>query len=692
MNITFGGNQNSVMRQAMGKNATVLTDVEAQSAQMGPGLIRNVHEAAERTQSYYLEQQHSDGYWWYELESNVTINAEYLMLLHFLGLKDEERDKKLARHILRRQRADGTWAKHWGGEGDVSTTVEAYFALKIAGYRADDEHMVRARDFILAKGGLEKSRVFTKIFLALFGEVDWKAVPSIPPEITLLPSWAPLNIYSFSSWARSTIVPLSVIVEHKPIMSLPPHMGVRELYMDPGKVPPMTSGNIPPFSLKKMFLALDRVIKMTEGSSVRFLKERAVKNIERWILEHQEPTGDWGGIQPAMVNSLLALVSMGYDLSSECIEKGLEALERFTIEGDEEIVLQSCVSPVWDTALTALALLGSAVDRDHPSLLNACRWLASKQIFRNGDWSVKRPGLVAGGWAFEFENSWYPDVDDTAVVLLLLNRYLDKEFINAENMRKGLTWIFGMQGRDGGWGAFDVDNDAKILNHLPFGDLEAMIDPSTPDLTGRVLELLGLLGYGLSDKRVKRAIRFIRKTQEKDGTWWGRWGVNYIYGTSLVLGGLGAVGEDMESPYVRRAVAWLKNIQNSDGGWGECCESYEDSSLKCRGVSAPSQTAWAILGLLAAGEEYSAEVIRGIQYLLNRQLPDGTWEEESFTGTGFPRHFMIRYHNYRNCFPLMALGRFLSKVMKGERRGETAMKRSIEWFQGSGFMHSRKGR
>jgi squalene-hopene/tetraprenyl-beta-curcumene cyclase len=669
MDITFGEEQNRIMRQALCQDAAASTDTGSLSGEVATGLIRNLLEAVKKTQSYYLEEQHRDGYWWYELESNVTINSEYLMLLHFLGLKDEQRDKKLARHILARQRADGTWAKHWSGEGDVSTTVEAYFALKIAGYSADDEPLVKAREFILAKGGLEASRVFTKIFFALFGEVDWKAVPSIPPEITLLPSWSPFNIYSFSSWARSTIVPLSVIVEYKPVRPLPAHMGVRELYRNPDRVPPITSGNVPPFSLKKIFLVLDRLIKMAEDSPLRVLKERALRNTERWILEHQEPTGDWGGIQPAMVNSLLALVAMGYDLSSETVEKGLEALERFTIEGEDEIVLQSCISPVWDTALTSLALLCSGVDRDHLSLLKACRWLASKQIFQKGDWSVKRPGLAGGGWAFEFENSWYPDVDDTAVVLLLLSRYGDKEFIKDENIRKALNWIYGMQGSDGGWGAFDVDNNARILNHLPFGDLEAMIDPSTPDLTGRVLELLGLLGFRTSDKRVRKAIRFIKKTQEEDGTWWGRWGVNYIYGTSLVLSGLSAVGEDMGSPYVRKAVAWLKNNQNSDGGWGECCESYDDSNLKCRGISAPSQTAWAILGLLAAGEETSAEVLRAIRYLLEKQLPDGTWGEESFTGTGFPRHFMIRYHNYRNCFPLMALGRFLSKFAdKGTAR------------------------
>jgi len=625
-------------------------------------LVDSVTEAIKKTHSYYIGQQHKDGYWWYELESNVTITAEYLMLLHFLGLKDEERDRKIAQYILRMQRLDGTWALYWGGKGDLSTTVEAYFALKLAGLSSDDLPLRKARKFILEKGGLEAARVFTKIYLALFGEFDWKAIPSIPVEINLLPRWFPMNVYSFSSWARSSIVPLSIILGLRPVRRLPESARVRELYKEPHKVPPITTMKLSPFSWKRVFIAIDGLIKTMEQFPLRPLRERALKSTEAWILEHQELDGDWGGIQPPMVNSILALAALGHNLSSGPMKKGFEALERFTIESKEEITLQSCISPVWDTALTSLALVYSGMKRDHPVLINSSRWLASKQIFQKGDWSVKRPHLEPGGWAFEFENNWYPDVDDTAVVLMFLYRYADKGYIRAENLEKGLNWIFGMQGKDGGWGAFDVDNDIEMLNQLPFGDLEAMIDPSTADLTGRVLELLGTIGYEWSGGKVKKALRFLRKKQEDDGSWWGRWGVNYIYGTSSVLVGLGTLGEDMSAPYIEKSVRWLKSIQNADGGWGECCESYDDPALKCSGRSTPSQTAWALLALIAAGEWACEEAIKGVAYLIERQQADGTWIEPEFTGTGFPKYFLINYHNYRNCFPLMALGKFLAKV------------------------------
>ncbi len=626
------------------------------------GLADRVREAMRKSQVYYMEEQHKDGYWWYELESNVTITAEYLMLLHFLGLKNPGRDKKIAQHILRNQRDDGTWSIHWGGKGDLSTTVEAYFALKLAGFSAEDIPLKKARAFILKEGGVEASRVFTKIFLALFGEFDWKAIPSIPVEINLVPSWFPINIYNFSSWARSTLVPLSVVLDKKPTRLLPEKTGVRELYKKPGKIPPVTTQKLSPLSWKRFFIVLDRLIKAVEDMPVRPLREKALKKTEQWVHEHQETTGDWGGIQPAMVNGVLALAALGYGTAYEPIKKGLEALENFTMEKDGELVLQSCISPVWDTALTALALLYSGVDRNHPCISSACEWLIANQIFQKGDWSIKRPGLQPGGWAFEFDNNWYPDVDDTAVVLMLLNRCDDNACVTSESLHSGLRWILGMQGKDGGWGAFDVDNNLTILNQLPFGDLEAMIDPSTPDIAGRVLELLGLAGYEPSHDVVRNAIRFLKKHQEEDGTWWGRWGVNYIYGTSGVLLGLGSIGEDMSKPYVRKAVAWLKGHQRIDGGWGECCESYGDPKLKCQGWSTPSQTAWAILGLIAAGEGTGEEVHKGIKYLLKKQKLDGTWEEEFFTGTGFPKYFMIRYHNYRNCFPLMALGRFYKLI------------------------------
>jgi squalene-hopene/tetraprenyl-beta-curcumene cyclase len=631
-------------------------------------LIATVSAAARRTHSYYINEQHEDGYWWYELESNVSITSEYLMLLYFLGIRDQEKYRKIAHHILKNQRPDGTWALYWGGQGDLSITVEAYFALKLAGLPADDPRLRKAKEFILEQGGVEASRVFTKVYLALFGEYDWKAIPSIPPGLIFLPTWFPINIYNFSSWSRSTIVPLSMIVDLKPLRPITDNARIRDLFKSPHKVSSIIPNRLPRHSWKRLFVLADRMIKITEGLSIRPWRAKALGKIERWILDHQEPTGDWGGIQPAMVNAILALAALGYGLSDEAIRKGLEALERFIIEDEEELVLQSCISPVWDTALTALALIYSGMESDCPPIVKSCRWLASKQIFQKGDWSVKRADLKPGGWAFEFENNCYPDIDDTSVVLLLLNKYRDQEFIKAENLKAGLNWVLGLQGKDGGWGAFDVDNDMRILNYLPFGDLEAMIDPSTPDLTGRVLELLGSIGYELSDDKIKRAMEFIQKTQETDGSWWGRWGVNYIYGTSIVIAGLESVGADMTKPYIKKAVNWFKTRQNQDGGWGETCESYKDPSLKGRGESSPSQTSWAILALIAAGEVTSKEVIKGIKYLLNTQRVDGTWEEKWFTGTGFPKYFFIRYHNYRNCFPLMALGKFVSKFREGTNK------------------------
>jgi len=623
-----------------------------------------LEKAVAKTQAYYFEQQAGDGYWWYELESNVTITAEYLMLLHFMGLNDPEKDRKTANYLLKKQTQDGSWVIHHGAKGDLSTTVEAYFALRLAGHSPDSEPLRKAADFILANGGVEGSRVFTRIFLALFGEFSWKAIPSIPIEINLLPSWFPINIYVFSSWARATIVPLSILLDLRPVKPLLGGDSMRALYRDPESLPHLTVKKLPVFSLKKFFVVLDHIFKVWEQFKLRPLRRLALKKTERWIREHQEPSGDWGGIQPAMVNSIWALVARGYNVSHGTIKRGLNALERFTIETEDELVLQSCISPVWDTALTALALEYSGVSKDHFSVLHASKWLASQQIFRRGDWSVKRPDLPPGGWAFEFDNNWYPDVDDTAVVLMLLYRHLEREFISPENLETGLRWILGMQGRDGGWGAFDVNNNMKLLNKLPFGDLEAMIDPSTVDLTGRALEILGLAGHDLTSRPVKRGIAFIKKNQEQDGSWWGRWGVNYIYGTWSVLSGLESVGEDMTKPYVRYAVRWLINCQRPDGGWGECCESYEDPKMKYHGNSAPSQTAWAMLALIAAGEGLSDSVRRGAEFLLNSQKPDGTWDEEEFTGTGFPKYFMIRYHNYRNCFPLMALGKYHALITR----------------------------
>lgn len=614
----------------------------------------------ERSRDFLFREQLPEGYWWAELESNVTITAEYIMLFHFMGLVDKERERKLANYILSKQTEEGSWCIYYGGPGDISTTVEAYFALKLAGYPAEHPAMVRARAFILAKGGIIKCRVFTKIFLALFGEFSWLGVPSMPVELMLLPNWAYFNMYELSSWSRATIIPLSIVMAHKPVRRLPPRARVQELYVRPPRPIDYTfTKEHGIFSWKNIFIGVDHVLKVYESSPIRPFKKKAMAVAENWVLEHQEPTGDWGGIQPAMLNSVLALHCLGYANDHPAVEKGLEALANFCIEDDQQIVLQSCISPLWDTALALQALLDAEVPPDHPALVNAAQWLLDREVRKPGDWQIKSPELQPGGWAFEFLNDWYPDVDDSGIVMMAIKEVKVKNVRAREDaVKRGIAWCLGMQSREGGWGAFDKDNTKHILNKIPFADLEALIDPPTVDLTGRMLELMGTFGYPKSHPAAARGLAFIRENQEPDGSWWGRWGVNYLYGCWSVLSGLAAIGEDLSQPYIRKAVTWLKSRQNVDGGWGESCASYDDPSLAGFGETTPSQTGWALLALMAAGEVDSTAVSKGIQYLVSTQKPDGSWDEEQFTGTGFPKYFMIRYHIYRNVFPLMALGRY----------------------------------
>jgi squalene-hopene/tetraprenyl-beta-curcumene cyclase len=515
--------------------------------------------------------------------------------------------------------------------------------------------MVRAREAILEMDGIEATRIFTKIFLAMFGQYPWRRLPAFPVEFMLLPQCFPISVYDFSSWARATLVPISVILHKRPVMNLPPTGGVEELW---APHPPMKH----PyrwFSVPWMFEVLDAVLKRLESLPVRPLEHKALRKVETWLLQHQEPTGDWGGIQPGMVNAILALHCLGYPSSHPVIQKGLAALENFTLEHDGQLRLQSCISPVWDTALTCMALFDAGLPKNHPSLKKAGQWLLGRQISAPGDWCARNPSLEPGGWAFEFQNDWYPDVDDSALVLMVLKRLAPSgHHDEQEIIERGIRWTLGMRSQNGGWGAFDVNNDKEILNQIPFADLEANLDPPTADLTARILEMMGQFGSDRDDPLARDAIRFIRRTQEPDGCWWGRWGVNYIYGTWSVLCGLSSIGEDLSLAYVQKAVRWLKEHQNRDGGWGETCETYRRPELRGTGPSTPSQTAWAIMALMAAGEAKSPEVIRGINYLLAHQEEDGSWSESYFTGTGFPKYFMIRYHNYRDCFPLMALGRY----------------------------------
>lgn len=617
-------------------------------------------KAIELTRDFFFREQLPDGYWWAELESNVTITAEYIMLFHFLGMVDKEKERKMANYLLRQQTEDGYWTVWHNGPGDLSTTIEAYFALKLAGYPADHIALRKAGDFILANGGILKSRVFTKIFLALFGEFSWLGVPSMPIELMLLPDWAYLNVYEFSSWARATIIPLSVVMANRPVYKLPPHARVQELYVRPPRPTDYTfTKEDGIFSLKNFFIGVDHMLKVYESSPIRPFKKRATDMAEQWILEHEEKTGDWGGIQPAMLNAILALHCLGYANDHPAVVKGLEALANFCIEDEDTLLLQSCVSPVWDTALVLVAMQEAGVPEDHPSLVKASQWLLDREVRIKGDWKIKSPDLEPGGWAFEFLNDWYPDVDDSGFVMLAIKDIKVKNSkAKQDAIRRGIAWCLGMQSENGGWAAFDKDNTKHFLNKIPFADLEALIDPPTSDLTGRMLELMGNFGYSKEYPQAVSALEFLKNEQEPEGPWFGRWGVNYLYGTWSVLAGLEAIKEDMNSPYIKKAVNWIKSRQNLDGGWGEVCESYCDRTLMGCGPSTASQTSWALMALMAAGEVSCQAMERGIQYLLATQNSDGTWNEDAFTGTGFPKYFMIKYHIYRNCFPLTALGRY----------------------------------
>ncbi|NVN93384.1 MAG: squalene--hopene cyclase [Desulfuromonadales bacterium] len=616
--------------------------------------------AIKLTNDFFLREQLPAGYWWAELESNVSITSEYIMLFHFLGIVNKERERKMADYLLNKQTKEGFWTIYYGGPGDISITTEAYFALKLSGCSADHSAMAKARAFILEKGGVIKCRVFTKIFLALFGEFPWLGIPSIPIETMLLPNWAYFNMYELSSWSRATIIPLSIVMSERPVKKPPPWASVQELYTNPPQATDYSLSKDHCFlTWENVLIAMDRMHKIYEGSPIRPFKKKAMATAEKWVLDHQESTGDWGGIQPVMLYSVLALHCLGYANNHPAVAKGLVALANFCIENENELVLQSSISPVWDTALAVKALVDSGVPTDHPALTKSALWLLEREARKPGDWRVKSPDLEPGGWAFEFINDYYPDVDDSVFVMLAIKDIqVRDQKIKEDAIKRGITWCLGMQSKNGGWGAYDKDNTKHILNQIPFSDMEALIDPPTADLTGRMLELMGTYGYSKEFPAAARAVEFIRKTQEPEGPWWGRWGVNYIYGSWSVLSGLSAIGEDLALPYIRRAVDWLNLKQNKDGGWGETCESYHDRSLAGVGESTSSQTSWALLSLMATGEVHSSQVTEGISYLISTQRPDGAWDEDHYTGTGFPKFFMIKYHIYRNCFPLMALGTY----------------------------------
>lgn len=627
----------------------------------GPGLAgleERLQEAIEKGVSHLLSLQAREGYWLGELEADTTLESDYIFYLHVLGKADPERIAKLANYVRRRQCPDGGWSIYLGGPSELNATVKAYFALKLAGDSPDAPHMVTARETIHRLGGLEFTNSYTRFYLALVGAVGWEMVPAVPPELMLLPTWFYLNIYEMSSWTRAIVIPLAILYAHRPRWTLPAHARVDELYKDPSRKTAAFDWDRELFTWRNFFLALDRAFKLYERLPWKPLRQRALRQARQWLLEHLERSEGLGAIYPAMMNAIFALVALGHSPDDPLTAREIRTFARFEIEEGDTIRVQPCTSPVWDTCIAMVALEEAGLPPDHPALVKAARWLLDKQILGPGDWQVKNPDVQPGGWAFEFRNDFYPDVDDTAFVLMALQRVAFPDALRMDRtIRRGLAWLLRMQNRDGGWGAFDKDNDCSILTHVPFADHNAMIDPSTADVTARVAECLGRFGWPATHPVIKRALAFLLHDQTPDGSWYGRWGVNYVYGTGGVLRALEAVGLAARE-YCQRGAAWLSAVQNADGGYGESIASYYDAALKAKGNSTPSQTAWGLIGLLAAGDPGEPAVARGVSYLLQQQNPDGSWDESEFTGTGFPCVFYLKYHLYRNYFPLYALARF----------------------------------
>ncbi|MFF3314596.1 squalene--hopene cyclase [Streptomyces sp. NPDC003035] len=667
MTATTDGSAGAVgPRTTAASDTTDITDTIA-VAPAPAGLDEVAARAAARSVEHLLGRQDAEGWWKGDLETNVTMDAEDLLLRQFLGIQDADTTRAAALHIRGEQREDGTWATFYGGPGELSTTIEAYVALRLAGDRPEDPHMARAAAWIRDRGGIAAARVFTRIWLALFGWWKWDDLPELPPELIFLPKWFPLNIYDFGCWARQTIVPLTVVSAKRPVRPAP--FPLDELHTDPSRPNPVKP-LAPVASWDGAFQRLDKAMHLYHRIAPRRLRKAAMNVAARWIVERQENDGCWGGIQPPAVYSVIALHLLGYDLKHPVMRAGLESLDRFAVwREDGARMIEACQSPVWDTCLATIALADAGLPPDHPALVKAADWMLGEEIVRPGDWAVRRPGLPPGGWAFEFHNDNYPDIDDTAEVILALRRvkHPDPDTVEAAIARSA-RWTLGMQSKNGAWGAFDADNTSPFPNRLPFCDFGEVIDPPSADVTAHVVEMLAYEGKA-HHPRTRRGIRWLLAEQEPNGAWFGRWGVNYVYGTGSVVPALTAAGLPRSHPAIRRAVAWLESVQNEDGGWGEDLRSYKEQAWIGHGVSTASQTAWALLALLAAGGRETKAVERGIAWLAETQLPDGSWDEPYFTGTGFPWDFSINYHLYRQVFPLTALGRYVNGEPAVSREG-----------------------
>jgi len=633
-----------------------------------------VQSAILRSRDFILSRQHSDGYWCGELEADSMLEADYIYLHTLLGSGEPRRLRGALDEILRCQNEDGSWSIYPGGPGNISLAVKCYFACKLMGMGADDARLAKCRGWILEHGGVVECNTFTKMYLCSLGQYDYEAVPAVPPEIVLFPNWFYFNIYEISSWSRSIIVPLAIIYAKRPFRSIGPERGIGELFVG-GRA----SANLrlrlsrkAVFSWRNLFIVLDRMMHLAEAAHVRPLRGLALRRAEKWLLERLEMSDGLGAIYPAMLNAIIALRCLGYPEDDPQMIRARAEFEKLGIEGPAApgatgptFRMQPAVSPVWDTAQAVCALAEAGVAPGDPRMARAAEWLLSKEVRHSGDWAVKVPGTEPAGWYFEFNNEFYPDTDDTAQVLLALGKaQARREGQRQDAVRRAIQWEFAMQCREGGWGSFDKDCTKMIFENIPFADHNAMLDPPTVDITGRILEMLVAYGFTRTDPRVERAVQFILSQQERDGSWFGRWGVNYIYGTFLALRGLDAVGFDRGAPQVQRAAGWIRSVQNPDGGWGETCATYDDPATRGVGPSTASQTAWALLALLAAGGERSDPAARGVRWLLARQGPDGSWDESTgcgpgrqaqYTATGFPRVFYLAYHLYRQYFPLLAL-------------------------------------
>jgi len=648
------------------------TSSSSPSAKAGPQLHfgkiadlgSRVAVAIDRARQCLFSQQHEEGYWCGELQGDPTLESDYILLRTLLGSANAERFQKAANHILQHQNEDGGWSIYPGGPSNLGVSVKAYFGIKLAGYLADHPALTRARKKILELGGATKVNTFTKISLCFFGQYDYDAVPAIPPEIVLFPNWFWFNIYEISSWSRAILVPLSIAYAKKPFKKIPDEMGVEELFVggrDKSRMHLPWDKKL--VSWRNFFLALDRLTHWFERVHIRPLRSMALKKAEKWMLERFEMSDGLGAIYPSIMNSVIALRCLGYSLDDPQVIRALDEFEKLGIEEEDTFRMQPSKPPVWDTAYALFALGESGVPSDDPRMVKSADWILQKQVRTVGDWKVKNKKGQPGGWYFEFNNEFYPDVDDTAMVCLgLAQTEHPNGRYQRESVQRAIDWIFSMQCRNGGWASFDKDNDRMVFQHIPFADHNAMLDPATVDITGRILEMLAAYGYDQNHPAVKKALKFICEEQEPDGSWFGRWGVNYIYGTMLVLRGLQAIGIDYHEPHIQQAAEWLRMVQNHDGGWGESCDSYDDPNTRGVGPSTASQTAWAIMGLLAANDTRSDCVARGIAYLLRCQKKDGLWDEAYHTGTGFPQVFYLKYDMYRQYFPMIALTAY-NKVM-----------------------------